>query len=165
MTRDDFDDARIVALMQAYLSAEYRVEIDGQWHVFEIGAPAAALEAAFPEGREFGLLSAWNPYSVERPLVRNREADEALHAKLRASGESCRPGFSSSRNRSWREPSWVVVDMPLARFDALAREFGQLASLHARRGEPMRLRMLRARPAGAEGDFVDWIDEPAAVDA
>jgi hypothetical protein len=64
VTRDDFDDARIVALMQAYLSAEYRVEIDGRWHVFEIGMPAAALEAAFPEGREFGLLSAWNPYSV-----------------------------------------------------------------------------------------------------
>lgn len=152
-----FDDARIAALMHAYLEADYRWELDGGWYPLQIGATAPELEAAFPEGREFGLLSAWNPYSVERVDQANRIADEALHAALLASGMPYRPGFSSARNRSWREPSWVVVDMPVDYFDALARRFGQLASLYARRGEPMRLRMYRRQPAAIVVDGVDWI--------
>ena len=163
MIASDFDDARILALMHAYLDAEYRCELEGQWHGLEIGQRALALEAAFPEGREFGLLSAWNPLSVERPEADNRAADEALQATLEAKGIACRPAFASARNRSWREPCWIVADLPLADFDALARRFGQLATLHARRGEPLRLRMLWERPTAllpdaVEAESVDWVD-------
>ena len=156
MTPSDFDDARIVALMQAYLDADYRWERDGHWHALQIGTLAPELETAFPEGAAFGLLSAWNPYSVERPEHTNRLADESLNAALLASGAPFRPGFSSARNRTWREPSWLVVGMPMPDFDALARRFGQLATLYWDRNEPVYLRMYRTRPGDVRPAFVDW---------
>lgn len=158
MTPSDFDDARIVALMQAYLDADYRWERDGHWHALQIGAPSPDLETAFPEGPSFGLLSAWNPYSVERPEHTNRLADESLNAALLASGAPFRPAFSSARNRTWREPSWLVVGVPAPDFDAMARRFGQLATLYWGRGEPVRLRMYRVQPAAAaSADCIDWV--------
>ena len=145
--------------MRAYRDADYRWEREGHWLPLVIGAPATDLESAFPGAGSFGLLSAWNPYSIERTEQDNRREDDALHAALRESGLPYRPGFSSARNRSWREPSWVVVDMPVAGFDALARRFGQLGTLYAHRGEPVRLRLYRSRPASAPDDgFVDWVE-------
>ena len=157
MTSSDFDDAHITALMRAYLDADYRWERNGHWHALQIGAPALELENAFPNDAAFGLLSAWNPYSVERPEHVNRLADESLNAALLASGAVFRPAFSSARNRVWREPSWLVVGMTTSDFDALARRFGQLATLCWYRGEPVRLRAYRQQPAGTDQAFVDWV--------
>lgn len=158
MTSPAFAESRIASLVQAYIAADYRWELDGRWLPLTIGAPSPELEAAFPHSRSFGLLSAWNPYSVERAETENRAEDEALGTALAASGLLHRPGFSSARNRSWREPSWVVMDMPVAEFDALAGRFRQLATLYARRGEPMRLRVYRPCPTGWAGPGdVDWI--------
>ncbi len=170
-TRDTnvhLDEARVIALMQAYMDAEYRWERDGEWHRLLIGEHATELEAMFPDGREFGLLSAWNPQSVEQPESVNRAADTAMHAALRACGLEFRPGFCSARNRSWREPSWLVIGLPLHQFDTLSRHFRQLGTLYCRRGEPIRLRMYHARPAGMDDaavtgkavtdmDCVDWL--------
>lgn len=159
MTLPTFAESRIASLVQAYHAADYRWELDGRWLPLAIGAIPAELEAAFPRSHSFGLLSAWNPYSVERAESENRADDETLSAALDTSGLLHRPGFSSARNRSWREPSWVVMDMPIAEFDALARRFRQLATLHSRRGEPMRLRVYRRGLPGCAGlDGVDWVD-------
>ncbi len=159
MTLPAFAESRIASLVQAYHAADYRWELDGRWLPLAIGAIPAELEAAFPLSHHFGLLSAWNPHSVERAEPENRADDEALGAALAASGLPHRPGFSSARNRSWREPSWVVMDMPLAEFDALARRFRQLGALHSRRGEPMRLRVYHGSlSACADLGSVDWVD-------
>lgn len=162
-TQVHLDEARLIALMQAYLGAEYRWERDGQWYRLQIGSPATELEAMFPDAREFGLLSAWNPQSVEQPESVNRAADTAMHAALRASDVEFQPGFCSARNRSWREPSWVTIGLPLHQLDALSRHFRQLGTLYCRRGEPIRLRMNHARPAGVTAatvtglECVDWL--------
>lgn len=149
---------RIAELLEAYRGADYRCELDGEWHPLAIGRPTVRLEQAFPQASQFGLLSAWNPQSVMLPDGINRAADEMLHAALLQSGLSFRPGFSSARNRSWREPSWVVMDMALPLFDALARRFGQLGTLWWQRGEPVRLRMYVARPAAMDPcDGIDWL--------
>ena len=151
-------EAHIAALVEAYLAADYRWELDGRWHPLPVGKRATDLETAFPQATSFGLLSAWNPHSVERPEAENRSADEALAAALDASGLPHRAAFSSARNRTWREPSWIVLDMPVAAFDALALRFRQLATVHGERGRAVRLRVYRAPPAGA-GDLglVDWV--------
>lgn len=157
--------SRISELLTAYCDADYRWELDGEWHPLVVGRPTHRLEQAFPQARRFGLLSAWNPQSVMLPDAINRAADEMLHAALLESGLAFRPGFSSARNRSWREPSWVVMDMALPVFDALTRRFGQLGTLSWRRGEPVRLRMHAARPAGFEPhDQIDWLGTPVAGD-
>ena len=150
--------SRIASLVQAYLDADYRWERDGQWHAMAIGARARELEAAFPLAASFGLLSAWNPHSVERADADNRAEDESLNAALQASGLPYRAAFSSARNRTWREPSWIVLDMPVPAFDALALRYRQLATVHGVRGEPVRLRVYHPTlelPRG--GDLVDWI--------
>lgn len=158
MTPDPSDEARIPGLVQAYLDADYRWSRDGAWEALHVGRRAESLEAAFPDAEGFGLLSAWNPHSVERPDDSNRAADALLHAALRESGAGVVPGFSAARNRTWREPSWVTVGLPVDTLDALARRFGQLATLHAARGEPMRLRVYADRPASAPADAaVMWL--------
>lgn len=149
----------IASLLRAYHAADYRWESSGRWHPISIGAAAPELEDAFPHASGFGLLSAWNPYSVERPESVNRAEDARLLAQLEETGLAFRAAFSAARNRTWREPSWIVMDMPLDTFDALARSHGQLGTVHARRGEPARLRMYHAAPPGCPAlDWVDWVN-------
>ena len=158
MAHSSLGDARVVELLHAYLAAEYRWQHDGGWHDIIIGLPTPGLELAFPEATTFGAMSAWNPLSIERNRDENRTADEALHEALVASGRVFLPAFASARNRSWREPSWVTVDLPLERLDALSRRFGQLGTLYCPRGEAFRLRMYADRPADADDSLpVDWM--------
>lgn len=159
MPRPD-DPGRIHELALAYLEGEYRWELDGCWHALAIGAqPVPEFMRAHPNARSFGLLSAWNPQSVERPETLNREADAALQAALEATGLAHGPAFAAARNRSWREPGWLVLDMPPSTLDALARRFGQLGTLHWERGGPVRLRMYAALPGRGAGlpDCIDWL--------
>jgi hypothetical protein len=152
--------ARVHELALAYLDAEYRWELDGRWHALAVGAPPGdAFTRAHPDARSLGLLSAWNPQSAERPEALNREADAAMQATLEAAGLAHRPAFAAARNRSWREPGWLVVDMPPPTLDALARRFDQLGTLHWQRGGPVRLRMYAAPPGDAAGlpDCIDWL--------
>ena len=152
-------DARVLALVQSYRAAEYRWQVEGRWHPLVVGEVATELEAAYPQARSFGMLAAWNPHSVRRPETDNRAADEALQAALQAAGVGYCPGFASARNRSWREPSWVVMDLATDAFDSLARRFGQLGALYARRGEPLHLRVYARRPKqDAELGGVDWVE-------
>ncbi|KGQ20370.1 DUF3302 domain containing protein [Lysobacter dokdonensis DS-58] len=150
-------DLRIATLLDAYYAAEYRWELDGEWRAIRIGQRCPELEAFFPLSRRFGLLSAWDPQSIPRTEAVNRRADESLHAALLTSGLSFRPGFSSAPNRSWREPSWVVMDMPDPEFDRLALRYGQLGTLVWTRGEPVGLRMYATQPLMAKHrDHVEW---------
>ena len=160
------NDVRIATLLDAYFSADYRWELDRDWRLLGIGKPAPEIEAAFPDSASFGLLSAWDPYSVPRPEAINRSADEALHTTLLASGLPFRPGFSSAPNRSWREPSWVVMDMADADFDRLALRYGQLGTLAWKRGQPIHLRMYARQPLMAKPrDFVEWTGKVARAPA
>jgi len=155
------EDARLVALLRAYLAAEYRWQRDGDWHDINIGLPAPGLELAYPHACTFGLISAWNPLSVERSTVENRRADDALCRELDATGHPYLPAFSSARNRSWREPGWLVMDMDAPSYDALSRRFGQLGALWWPAGAPVRLRMDAPRPTDLDDDdrYVDWLVE------
>lgn len=155
---DNASSSRIAELLHAYLDADYRWELDGAWHRLRIGAVAPDIDAAFPEATRFGLLSAWDPHSVVRGDAENREADAALHYQLSTGPYPYRAAFSSAHDRTWREPSWLVIGMPVEALDALARRFGQLGTLGWRRAEPVRLRMDAAAPPGEAGrDCVDWL--------
>ena len=153
-------EARIAELVRAYLAAEYRWEQGGEWLNLSIGDDAPELRQCYPDARHFGLLSAWDPYSIQRPQTVNRSADDALHAALEASDCSFRPAFSSAANRSWREPSWLVADMPVDRFDALSRSHGQLASLYWPAHCVVRMRVDARQPRADESHHaVDWLKD------
>jgi hypothetical protein len=152
------DQIRIAGLVHAYLAAEYRWELDGDWLSLHIGEAAPAVARRFPGAAQFGLLSAWNPHSAQRPEPVNRAADDMLQQELLDSGHVYRPAFSSAANRSWREPSWLVVDMPLSDFDALSRHYGQLATLHWMADEAIRMRVDTKPPPGFEANpDIDWL--------
>ena len=154
----DRSHARIAALLDAYLAADYRWEFQGDWRGLAIGEPAPDVDAAFPSTRRYALLSAWHPHSVVRDEGVNRAEDARLHELIRATGLACRPAFSSANDRSWREPSWLVLDMPADALDGMSREFGQLGTLAWERGGRVRLRMDAAAPAGyADTRCVDWL--------
>jgi hypothetical protein len=149
----------LVRLAQAYLDAEYRWGRDGDWHDVRIGLPMPALDLAYPTTASFGIVSAWNPQSTLHDEAQNREQDAALQQTLQDSGAAHLPAFASALNRSWREPGWLVLGMPVDRFDALARRFGQLGTLWWSHGGPVRLRMYAPRPPGFERvDAVDWLE-------
>ena len=152
------DDTRLVELLHAYLDARYRWQHRDDWHDLVVGLPAPGLDLRYPEAPGFGLLSAWNPLSIQRPASENRRLDRALEAELRASGLSHMPAFASAADRSWREPSWIVLGMAVEDFDALSRRYGQLGTLWWPRETAVRLRMDAARPRGLAGDpHVDWL--------
>jgi hypothetical protein len=152
------DAGRVSYLARAYLDADYRCELRGDWHVFHIGQTVPVIDDAQPGASCFGFLSAWNPWSQPRPDAVNRAADQALHDTLAADGYSVRPAFASAPNRAWREPSWVVADISPERLDALMRQFDQLGTLWWRRGGAVRLRLDAARPDGFDdGAHVDWL--------
>jgi hypothetical protein len=152
------DQARIAELVRAYVAAEYRWELAGDWRNLRIGEPAPELVMEFPDVRHFGLLSAWDPYSIPRPEPVNRKADDLLEKDILNSGLPFRAAFSSAPNRTWREPSWLVMDMPVEDFDALSRRYGQLATLYWAASEDVRLRVDAAKPAGyGPDDAIDWL--------
>jgi hypothetical protein len=145
-------------LLRAYLDAEYRWEFKGQWRHLRIGQIEPMVEAAFPGATRFGLLSAWNPRSVERPIGENQVADDALQFWLASGGFTYRPAFQSAPDRTWREPSWLVMGLAVQAFDDLARRFGQLGTLWWQRGERIHLRMYAEKPTDCGDDAcVDWV--------
>lgn len=149
---------RVAELLNAYLEADYRWEIDGQWRAVRIASLAPQLEAAFPEATDFAMLSAWNPQSVAHEEAFNRARDAELRDAIAEGGYPMRPAFASAPDRSWREPSWMVTGMPVDALDRLARRFGQLGTIAWTRGQPVHLRMDAAAPAGLAGRaFVDWL--------
>ncbi len=151
-------EARIAELVQTYLNAEYRWELDGHWLNLRIGEPAPKVWAQFPDARSMGLITAWDPHSIQRPEAANRHADQMLHRELLDAGLVCRAAFSSAANRTWREPSWLIADMAAPAFDALARRYRQLATLFWTPDTPVRMRVHAARPLNFEGDYaIDWL--------
>ena len=156
--------APIPELIRAYLAADYRWQHDGDWHDLHIGLPAPALELLYPDIDTFGLMSAWNPYSLERIEMANRDADRVLHDALIATGRPFCAAFASATNRSWREPSWVVMGFSVGEFDALSRRHRQLGTLWWTRGAPVRLRVDAARRDDVcDDEHVDWLRPDAST--
>lgn len=152
------DPLAITALLGVYLDADYRWELGGDWHWIRVGSTAPEIDAAFPQASRYALLSAWNPHSIVCAEALNSHQDQCLQADITAGGHAHRAAFSSAPDRTWREPSWLVIDMAASRLDALARRFGQLGTLAWERGQPVRLRMDVADPAGGNGrSCVDWL--------
>lgn len=148
----------ITQLVRAYLAAEYRWRHEGDWHDLRVGLQAPAIELLHPGAEGFGMLSAWNPHSVERSPSANREADALLQRELAETGLPFLAAFGAALDRSWREPGWVVIGMPLADFDALSRKYGQLGTIWWSRGKAGRLRVDAARPPEFGNDeHIDWL--------
>ena len=149
-----------VALAATFSNAHYTVPELGTAGVLHVGALAPALERAMP-ARSYGFITAWNPGSQSsRPD--NDRADAALVAELDALQIRRHRAFASDPEGGHREDGWLVLDLPLAGIDRLARRFGQDGVLAWRAGLAVRLRLYHSRPdtAGVAAPWIDWIGRP-----
>ena len=146
--------------IDAYRAANYAIRLPhGRRVVLRIGgsAPDALREFLVGVERErcAGFITAWNPFSQPAPREENRRCQRELLGRLR--NEARRVFVGAGYAGDWREPSFAVFAVALARLDDLAREFRQNAILTLRANESVRLRLYRddwrAALAGADVDF------------
>ena len=147
------------ALIAAYRAASYSVRLPGGRRVgLEVGAECPGelndllLRTAHSAG---GLITAWNPLSVQSARSANRLRQRELLAALHAARAGVLAGVGSGND--WREPSLAALGVRVDLLDELARHFGQNAILSFRAGEPVRLRLYRDEWREAlSGDDVDF---------
>jgi hypothetical protein len=144
------------ALAGAFANARYRVpELEDAGNV-HVGTQARALEAALPAGR-YAFITAWNADSETGDKPDNDRADGELAAELDRLGARRFRAEAADAQGGHREEGWLVLDLPVAELDRLARHFGQDGVLSWRAGEPVRLRLYHREPADAASTlWVDW---------
>lgn len=151
------DTQEAAQLAAFYLAAHYFVSVGHREWLFGVGQCAADLERELG-GSQYLFITAWNPASASATVNANLAADERLQARLKASGCEYHSALGSNAQGGAVEYGWVVVDVPEETGDAWAREFGQAGTLRWRRGEAVRLRMLRPPPLEADdAAHTDWV--------
>lgn len=150
------DDA--LALARAFAGAHYRAELGGDPVPFRVGAPAPEIERRLPAS-SYAFITAWNPDAERQPVDENARDDDALVARLQASGAEFRRTWAEDAEGGHREAGWLVAGLDPSRADALGREFDQAGILTWLAGTPVRLHMLVPAP-GSRADLphVDWIE-------
>jgi len=148
--------ARVAELLALYRRSHYAVALpDGAAAVMRIGEPAPSPITGWIGEAGFAVfLTACNPHSQPLAPEDNAMRMADLQRRLRATTARWLDGHGAIPGEAWREPGLLVAGIPLASIDALARTFGQNASVHVRARGPARLRLHRA----------DWLLEAADIE-
>lgn len=154
---DPFPPSRLcmAQLAHAYRQAEYFVAVGRREGRFRVDEHATDIEAVLGAAR-YLFITAWNPISQEPGLADNMAADQQLQARLQQAGFQHHSAIAADSLGGHKEHGWLVLDLPEATADLLAREFRQAGILYWQCGQPVRLRMQSPPPQ-------DW-PECAAVD-
>ncbi len=149
---------RIAELLQLYRRTHYRVALaDGTLAALRIGATPPPDIADWIGADGFAVyLTACNPHSRLLSDEDNRQRLSELDERLRDAGARLLAGSASIPDETWAEPSRLVAGIGLDRLDALARAFEQNASVRARVGHPVRLRLHRPDWWANLPDDGDW---------
>lgn len=132
-------------LLALYRRTHYAVFLpDGSTATLRIGEPPSPAVAAWlgADGQAV-YLTACNPRSRALPAAENETRLAGLRHRLHAAGARWLEGSAAIPGQPWRESSLLITALPLAQLDALARHFGQNASVHVRVDAPARLRLHR----------------------
>lgn len=153
---------RIAELLALYRRTHYDVALpDGTGATLRLGVPPPSPIIGWIGADDEALyLTACNPHSRELAPADNDARLAELRRRLRLAGARWLDGSAGIPHQPWREASLLVAGLPLDRLDALARAFGQNASVHVRAAAPSRLRVHRRDwrglvPADAE---LEWDD-------
>ncbi len=156
-TKGDVPDAERARLAIAWAAAHYFVTIGRKEWLFCAGLTTPEIERQVMADR-YLFITAWNPPPGEASRADNDAAQARLEARVQALGLALHPALGCNSQGGMVEYGCLVLDATLAQADALAREFGQGGTLFWSAGEPVRLRMMWPRPAGADGDpHTDWV--------
>ncbi len=143
-------------LLAAYRSSIYLVDTESGARVtLRVGeeAPAGIRQWVGSAGPAC-LVSACNPASRVLDAMENAQRMDALRGRLRAAGRQWLEGVAHDARGAWREAGLLVRGLDAATVDALAREFGQNATLSVPDAGPVQLRLHRD----------EWLRLPATDD-
>lgn len=137
---------RIAELLALYRRTHYDVALPGgDSATLRIGEPPPPAVTAWIGGDGYAVyLTACNPRSEVLTTDDNEARMADLRRRLYVAGTRWLEGSAAIPGQPWREPSVLVAGLPLRRIDALARAFGQNASVHVRTDAPARLRLHRS---------------------
>ena len=140
----DDDSAIDAATLDAYRATDYLVfgDIPLTLRIDESNADLAALHAA-AQVHSSAFISACNPYSQPLSDAQNASRQAALAALLQESGYFFIDGSGQSRDKKWREPSFLVLGITLPEARELAVRFEQNAILWCDADAVPRLERLR----------------------
>lgn len=114
-------------LADVYASTIIEFDWDGR-PLTLVPRPDGEVEGSLPDGASVvHVLTAQNPRSRLTLSAENAERDRMLAHQLRAEGWTIHRATGRSPDRSWSEDGWAIVDAPLDRVLALARESEQNA--------------------------------------
>lgn len=113
----------------AFRAAVYRVfdgDIGLQLRLDQPAAALAALLARLGAGSAV-LLTAWNPHAQHTPLEANLKRQDTLQDWLRAHAYRWLQAEGAAPDRTWVEPSLLVLDLDADTTAMLAARFAQCA--------------------------------------
>jgi len=133
------------ALLKAYEMALYKVLIDKKLIVLKVGDSSSDLESIFQKkGRSTGIfLTAFNPGSDCLPYQENIERNQRLKKLVEEKGFHYLEGYSTDQKENWpKEESLLILGIPRAEADRLAKKFQQNAYLWLESNSVVKLRDL-----------------------
>ncbi len=89
---------------------------------------------------QFCVITAWNPGAQLLNLAINQQRQAKLEQILKATGLKYYSCSNAPDDPLWREESFLVCELATEALDKLAVQFGQLATLHWLRDQPVQLR-------------------------
>ncbi len=119
-----------VALVAAYRTTDYRVDLEGGTFTLRVGeySPELARLLATTTLSSAGFITAYNPYSIARNDAENRAAHASLRDSCAAMGLRIIDGVGVGRTGDWPgEASLLVLGLDLAAAQRLGEDFGQNA--------------------------------------
>ena len=78
-------------------------------------------------GRSALVMTAYNPGTARPSFAENEAANQRMFADIRALGYDIWQADGFSADGTWREPGWLVWDMPLEAGISIASAYGQFA--------------------------------------
>lgn len=134
--------SRQAALRQAFEDAEYHVLAAGNEWLVRTGERHAALDRALGCKR-WTIITAHNPGGRRSGARQNQLRDKGFRTEVARQGWRAFEAVGRDPAGDWPdEPGLLIVDVPTTATGALARRFGQAATLTARAGEAARVAFL-----------------------
>lgn len=134
--------ARELELWHAYERTRFCVHEGPRRICFMAGSRSPRLDALLERTRTrtWAFITAWNPNSEALSRDENDRRHAGLVRAIEALGLATLPGEGIGADPAWpAEQSLMVLDITRARAVSLGRQFGQLAIVAGRRGEPPKL--------------------------
>ncbi len=123
-------------LLQAYTNTDYVVCMGCQHYIIKIGR-CVPDEVAGQSGQGMAIVTACNPYSRKGSEEDNNRRQRILRDELNT--YAVYPAEGISKDKLWREPSFLVLDIRRDDARKLGMRFQQNAVVFARKSEPAEL--------------------------